>query len=165
MSDRLVSGSWALGVGCCLLHQQIRRTIRRHALCPPGSRVLVGLSGGSDSVALALLLRELSEQDGFSVVSLAHLNHQLRLHGRARRGSSAATWRPASVCRSSVESVDVALVRAVATTLDRGCRAPAAIRLPSPGCRVDVGRSNRRRPHPRRSGGDVSAEADSRRRA
>ncbi len=35
------------------LLQQIRRTMQRHALCPPGSRVLVGVSGGSDSVALA----------------------------------------------------------------------------------------------------------------
>jgi len=60
------------------LLQQVRRTIRRHALCPPGSRVLVGVSGGSDSVALALLLRELSEHGGFSVVALAHVNHQLR---------------------------------------------------------------------------------------
>jgi len=60
------------------LHQEIRRTIRRHGLCPQGSRLLVGVSGGSDSVALTLLLQELSEQDGFSVVSLAHLNHRLR---------------------------------------------------------------------------------------
>jgi tRNA(Ile)-lysidine synthase len=58
--------------------QQVRRTIRRHALCPPGSRVLVGLSGGSDSVALTLLLRALSEHGGFSLVTLAHINHQLR---------------------------------------------------------------------------------------
>ena len=60
------------------LLQHVRRTIRRHALCPPGSRVLVGLSGGSDSVALTLLLRQLSEHGGFSVVALAHINHQLR---------------------------------------------------------------------------------------
>jgi tRNA(Ile)-lysidine synthase len=60
------------------LLQQVRRTIRRHALCPPGSRVLVGLSGGSDSVALTLLLRELAEHGDFSVVALAHINHQLR---------------------------------------------------------------------------------------
>jgi tRNA(Ile)-lysidine synthase len=58
--------------------QEVRRTIRRHALCPPGSRVLVGLSGGSDSVALVFVLRELSEHGGFSLVGLAHVNHQLR---------------------------------------------------------------------------------------
>ena len=60
------------------LHQEIRRTIRRHRLWSPGARVLIGLSGGSDSVALALLLQELAGQDGFTVVSLAHLNHRLR---------------------------------------------------------------------------------------
>ena len=60
------------------LHQEIARTIRRHGLCPAGSRLLVGLSGGSDSVALVLLLKELAEQGAFSVVSLAHLNHRLR---------------------------------------------------------------------------------------
>jgi len=60
------------------LHQEIARTIRRHGLCPAGSRLLVALSGGSDSVALVLLLQELAEQGAFSVVSLAHLNHRLR---------------------------------------------------------------------------------------
>jgi tRNA(Ile)-lysidine synthase len=60
------------------LHQQIRRTIGRHRLCPSGTRLLIGLSGGSDSVALVLLLRDLAEQGGFIVVSLAHLNHRLR---------------------------------------------------------------------------------------
>jgi tRNA(Ile)-lysidine synthase len=40
--------------------------------------VLAGISGGSDSVALARLLLELSEHGGFSVVALAHVNHQLR---------------------------------------------------------------------------------------
>jgi tRNA(Ile)-lysidine synthase len=60
------------------LHQQVRRTIRRHGLCPNGTGLLIGLSGGSDSVALTLLLQELAEQDGFSVVALAHLNHRLR---------------------------------------------------------------------------------------
>jgi tRNA(Ile)-lysidine synthase len=60
------------------LHQQVRRTIRREALLPPGTRVLVGLSGGADSVALLHLLLELAEHGGFSVVAAAHFNHQLR---------------------------------------------------------------------------------------
>jgi tRNA(Ile)-lysidine synthase len=40
--------------------------------------VLVGVSGGSDSVALTFLLVDLAAYNEFSVVSLAHLNHQLR---------------------------------------------------------------------------------------
>jgi len=60
------------------LLQQVRRTIRRYQLLPPGSRVIVGLSGGSDSVALTLLLRTLSEHGGFTLAALAHVNHRLR---------------------------------------------------------------------------------------
>lgn len=60
------------------LLQQIRRTIRRHELCPPGARLAVGLSGGSDSVALTLLLRDLAATSGFSIATLVHFNHRLR---------------------------------------------------------------------------------------
>jgi len=60
------------------LHQRVRKTIERYGLCPPGSRLLVGLSGGSDSVALLFLLRDLAENGGFVVAGVAHLNHQLR---------------------------------------------------------------------------------------
>jgi tRNA(Ile)-lysidine synthase len=40
--------------------------------------VLVGLSGGSDSVALTLLLRDLARTLDFTVAGVAHVNHQLR---------------------------------------------------------------------------------------
>jgi tRNA(Ile)-lysidine synthase len=60
------------------LHQCVRRTIRRHRLIPEGSRVVVGLSGGSDSVALTFVLRDLAAHGGFEVVGLAHFNHRLR---------------------------------------------------------------------------------------
>lgn len=60
-----------------LLHA-VRRTIQRFDLLPPGSAVVVALSGGSDSVALTHLLRELGRHGDFQVVGLAHLHHQLR---------------------------------------------------------------------------------------
>jgi len=60
------------------IHQRVRKTIERHALCPPGTRLLLGISGGSDSVALLFLLRELAGNGGFTIAALAHLNHRLR---------------------------------------------------------------------------------------
>jgi tRNA(Ile)-lysidine synthase len=89
------------------LHHQIRRTIRRHGLWPAGARLLIGLSGGSDSVALALLLQELAEQDGFTVVSLAHLNHRLRC--TAARDEQFCRDLASSISLPiAVESIDVA---------------------------------------------------------
>ena len=45
---------------------------------PPGARILVALSGGSDSVALTRLLLDLAEHGEFTVAALAHVNHHLR---------------------------------------------------------------------------------------
>jgi tRNA(Ile)-lysidine synthase len=52
--------------------------MRRERLVPAGSRVLVALSGGADSVALVYLLLELATHESFTVAALAHFNHQLR---------------------------------------------------------------------------------------
>ncbi|MDQ3349533.1 MAG: tRNA lysidine(34) synthetase TilS [Acidobacteriota bacterium] len=57
---------------------RVLRTIRRHALIPPGGRVLAAVSGGADSVALVHLLRELEAGGHVKVVGIAHFNHQLR---------------------------------------------------------------------------------------
>src|SRR5215471_6457857 len=56
----------------------VRRTLRRHELADARTRVVVALSGGGDSVALAHLLRELAEAGELRLAGLAHLNHQLR---------------------------------------------------------------------------------------
>ena len=88
------------------LHQQVRRTIRKHGLCPPGARVLVGLSGGSDSVALTLLLLDLAEYGEFSVVALAHLNHRLR-ESAGRDEAFCRDFAERHRLRIAVDSVDV----------------------------------------------------------
>jgi tRNA(Ile)-lysidine synthase len=54
-------------------------TIDRTALIAPAQRVLVGVSGGLDSVVLLAALRTLSEADGRRYhLAVAHLNHGLR---------------------------------------------------------------------------------------
>jgi tRNA(Ile)-lysidine synthase len=39
---------------------------------------VIGLSGGSDSVGLTFILRELAPTSGFAIAALAHFNHRLR---------------------------------------------------------------------------------------
>ena len=60
------------------LAARVLDTIRRRALLRRGDRVLVALSGGSDSVALLRLLRELEASAELTVAGVAHLNHGLR---------------------------------------------------------------------------------------
>src|SRR5579872_4149085 len=51
----------------------VRKTIERQRMIARGERILAGVSGGADSVCLALILKEL----GFSI-AIAHVNHGLR---------------------------------------------------------------------------------------
>lgn len=53
---------------------KIREHIARQGLLAPGERVVVALSGGADSVALLLALKDLS----FGPLTAAHVNHGLR---------------------------------------------------------------------------------------
>ena len=61
-----------------MLLQRVRKYARQHALFHADSCVAVALSGGSDSVALAVILRELHDAGDLRLVGAAHFNHQLR---------------------------------------------------------------------------------------
>ncbi len=52
---------------------KIQNSIKEHNMCYEDDSVLIGLSGGADSVALLLMMKELGYK-----VSACHINHQLR---------------------------------------------------------------------------------------
>jgi tRNA(Ile)-lysidine synthase len=61
-------------------------------------RVLAAVSGGSDSVALVFLLRELASQGELVLAGLAHLNHHIR---------GAAADADAAFCRALAERLEI----------------------------------------------------------
>ncbi len=59
------------------LEQKVKQFIHDNALLQPGTRVLVAVSGGADSVALLNILHELSRPLRLRL-TVAHLNHKIR---------------------------------------------------------------------------------------
>ena len=80
------------------LLDRVRATIRRHDLIGHGMRVMVALSGGPDSVALTLLLRELERCGELTLAGVAHLHHGLRADADV----------DAEFCRQLAQTLDVA---------------------------------------------------------
>lgn len=60
------------------LGERVRAFAAKHTLWSPETRVVAAVSGGSDSVALAWLLRDLASRGELVLAGLAHLNHHLR---------------------------------------------------------------------------------------
>jgi len=56
---------------------RVEQYVQSNRLAGQGDRLLVGVSGGADSVALLLVLHELAERHSFALV-VAHLNHGFR---------------------------------------------------------------------------------------
>ena len=59
------------------LEQRFLEALRRQTSLAPGEAVLIGVSGGRDSVALLHLFHRYREELGLRVVA-AHINHGLR---------------------------------------------------------------------------------------
>jgi len=89
------------------LVDRVRRTVRSHGLVEAGGRVIGALSGGSDSVALVLLLKALDEAGDLALVGVAHLNHRLR-ESAARDEQFCRDLATRLAIPIDVDSVDVA---------------------------------------------------------
>lgn len=57
--------------------QKVKKYVEEHQMIADGDRIVVGVSGGADSVCLFYLLRELQKTLDFQMVAV-HVNHNLR---------------------------------------------------------------------------------------
>ena len=69
-----------------MIQKAIRETIQKYDMIRPGQRVLIGFSGGADSLCLLVNLHELSESMGFTAEAV-HVHHMLR-HEAADRDAA-----------------------------------------------------------------------------
>jgi tRNA(Ile)-lysidine synthase len=83
------------------LLDRVRQYAERHSLWAAGTRVIAAVSGGSDSVALAFLLRELGARGDVVLAGIAHLHHHIR-------GADADA--DAAFCRALADRLEVPAV-------------------------------------------------------
>ena len=57
--------------------EQIRKNIKKHNMVSSGDVIVIGLSGGADSVTLLYALNELKEEFNYKLIA-AHVNHGIR---------------------------------------------------------------------------------------
>jgi tRNA(Ile)-lysidine synthase len=91
------------------LLDRVRHTIERHRLLVPGQTVVVGVSGGPDSLSLLHILRRLAP-DFSLTLHVAHLNHQMRGEEAAADAAFVAGLAVEWGLPSTVDSVDVSAV-------------------------------------------------------
>lgn len=68
-----------------------QQAIERYGLLKPADRVLVGVSGGPDSMALLHLLQQAAERYG-CFLAVVHVNHQLRGEQAQQEADFVAQW-------------------------------------------------------------------------
>lgn len=59
------------------MYQRVKAYVAEHHMLEKEDKVIVGVSGGADSVCLLFMLKELEKEMGFSILAV-HVNHGLR---------------------------------------------------------------------------------------
>ncbi len=91
------------------LEQKIRTTICEEKMLPEGCRVVAGVSGGADSMALLHFLKKYAEQHGIFLTA-AHVNHELRGEESDADEAFVTSWCAENHVELRVLHADVALL-------------------------------------------------------
>lgn len=60
------------------MREKVRNTLRQFQMVPKGARLVIGLSGGADSVALLHVLHSLQKEFAWDSLTAVHIHHGLR---------------------------------------------------------------------------------------
>jgi len=60
-----------------MVEKKVIDTIKKYSLIEPQDKIIVAVSGGSDSMSLLLVLNKLSKELDFKII-VCHVNHGLR---------------------------------------------------------------------------------------
>jgi len=104
-----------------MMLDQIRRTIEKYRMLSLGDRVIVGVSGGMDSVALLSALSKLRKALDLSLV-VAHLNHRLRGRESLKDAEFVRKMALKLGLPFEIESVAVRKLKKKGTTLQEAAR-------------------------------------------
>ncbi len=84
---------------------KVKKYMEKYHMADPGDEIVVGLSGGADSVCLLFLLQKLSGQMGFDLRAV-HINHKLREEADAEEAFVKELCQKWGICCESTD-VDV----------------------------------------------------------
>lgn len=103
------------------LKAKVLNTVRKYRMIFPGEKVVLGISGGPDSMALLYVLHELSEELGCTY-QIAHLDHMLR--GKESKADAAYVAEHARKLGLPItmESMDVRRMLVRKESLESGAR-------------------------------------------
>ena len=103
------------------LKTKVLGTIREYRMIAPGEKVLVGVSGGPDSIALLYILHDLQEELDCKL-HIAHLNHKLR--GEESDADAEYVKEHSKILNLpiTIEEIDVSGMLAKGESLESGAR-------------------------------------------
>ena len=64
-----------------MLEEKVKKTIIKYNLIQSGDKIILGVSGGPDSICMLFSLKELSKVLNFQIV-VAHINHGIRKNAK-----------------------------------------------------------------------------------
>ena len=59
------------------MKEKVLETIKKYNLIEAGDKIVLGVSGGPDSISMLDILRQLKKEIGFEIY-VAHINHMIR---------------------------------------------------------------------------------------